>query len=122
MLYAIAADVVLVIHLAFILFVMAGGLLVVRRRRLALLHLPAVAWGALVELNGWLCPLTPLENGLRLRAGEAGLSGGFVEHYLLPIIYPHGLTPDIQVILGALVIAVNVAVYGWLLFGKSSTG
>ena len=118
MLYSIAADALLVIHLLFIVFVMAGGLLVMRWRWLALAHLPAVTWGVLIELNGWICPLTPLENSLRLSAGEAGLSGGFIEHYLLPIIYPRGLTADIQVILATVVIAVNIAVYGYLLFAQ----
>ena len=120
MLYSIAADAVLIMHLLFILFVMAGGLLVMRRRWLALAHLPAVAWGVLVELNSWICPLTPLENSLRLAAGETGIAGGFVEHYLLPIIYPPGLTPEIQVILAAVVMVVNVTVYGWLLISWRS--
>jgi hypothetical protein len=109
------ADAVLVLHLAFILFVVLGGLLVLRRPKLAWLHLPAVAWGALIEFAGWICPLTPLENRLRARGGEAGYSGGFIEHYLTALIYPGGLTRNFQLLLGALVIAINVAVY-WKLW------
>ena len=117
--YKIAADAVLAIHMLFILFVIAGGLLVLRWRWLLVLHLPAVTWGVLLELNSWICPLTPLEQSLRLAAGEAGFSGGFVEHYLLPLIYPDGLTPEIQVVLAGVVMLVNIAVYGRLLFSDS---
>ena len=108
---AVLADLVVLLHLAFILFVMLGGLLVLRRRRLMWLHLPVVAWGAAIEFVGWVCPLTPLENHLRAAAGEAGYSGGFVEHYLIPLIYPEGLTRELQWLLGALVLLVNAAVY-----------
>jgi hypothetical protein len=105
------ADLVVALHAAFVAFVVAGGLLVLRRRWIAAVHLPAVAWAALIEFAGWICPLTPLENALRARAGEAGYAGGFVEHYLLPLLYPSGLTPRIQVALGLAVLAVNVVVY-----------
>jgi len=108
---AVLADLVVLLHLAFILFVMLGGLLVLRRRRLMWLHLPVVAWGAAIEFVGWVCPLTPLENHLRAAAGEAGYSGGFVEHYLIPLIYPEGLTRELQWLLGALVLLVNALVY-----------
>lgn len=108
---AVLADLVVLLHLAFILFVMLGGLLVLRRRRLMWLHLPVVAWGAAIEFVGWVCPLTPLENRLRAAAGEAGYSGGFVEHYLIPLIYPAGLTRELQWLLGALVLLVNALVY-----------
>ncbi len=112
--YALAAYSVLVVHLAFIVFVMLGGLLALRRRWLAAVHLPAAAGGAYVEISGRICPLTALENALRVRAGEAGYAGGFVEHYLLAIIYPAGLTRSIQFALAALVLIVNVCVYRWV--------
>jgi len=105
------ADALVAAHLAFIVFVVAGGLLVLRRRGWAVLHLPAVAWGAFAEISGTLCPLTPLENSLRLRAGDAGYTGGFIEHYLIPLLYPEALTARTQVVLGLAVIAVNVVVY-----------
>jgi hypothetical protein len=116
MLLRLAADAVVVVHLLFILFVLGGGLLVLRWPRLALLHLPAAAWGVAVELLHLYCPLTPLENQLRQAAGQAGYDGGFVEHYLIPLIYPAGLTPQIQLWLGAVVLAINVPVYLWLLW------
>ena len=86
-----------------------------RRPRLAWLHVPAAVWGVLIEFAGWVCPLTPLENALRLRGGEAGYSGGFIEHYLLPVLYPAGLTRNTQLLLGSFVLALNLAVYGLLL-------
>jgi hypothetical protein len=109
--YRLAADAVVALHLAFIAFVVAGGVLVLRNPRWALLHLPAVAWVAWLEFTGALCPLTPLENELRMRAGEAGYAGGFIQHYLLPVIYPPGLTPQVQTMLGAAVVVLNLAVY-----------
>lgn len=114
MLAALAADSVVVLHFAFIVFVVAGGLLVLRWPRLAWLHLPVVAWGAGIEFVGWICPLTPLENRLRRAAGEAGYAEGFIEHYLLPLIYPAGLTREIQIALGLFVLGVNALVYGYL--------
>ena len=116
MLYKLAADAVVLIHLGFVLFVVAGGLLVFRWRWVALLHLPAVVWAVLLEFRGWLCPLTPLELSLRAAGGQAGYSGGFVAHYILPVLYPAELDRALQVALGSFVIAVNVAVYGWLLW------
>lgn len=113
---ALLADGVVLLHVAFIAFVVLGGLLCLRWPWLVLLHLPAWAWGAYVELSGGLCPLTPLENRLRAAAGEAGYRGGFVEHYLLPLIYPAALTRDVQLLLGGAVIALNLAVYAWLLW------
>ncbi|KWT06929.1 MULTISPECIES: DUF2784 domain-containing protein [Pseudomonas syringae group genomosp. 2] len=113
--YRVAADAVVAFHLLFIVFVLFGGLLVVSRPWLALLHVPAVAWGAAVEFLHLYCPLTPLENTLRRTAGEQGYDGGFVEHYLIPLIYPVGLTPGIQLWLGGIVLLVNVSVYGLLL-------
>ena len=109
--YSIVADALVIAHLAFIVFVMLGGLLQLKWRWFIYLHLPAVAWGILVELLGWLCPLTPLEQHFRLLAGEAGYSGGFVQHYLLPIIYPAGLTRDVQILLAISVIAINLVIY-----------
>jgi hypothetical protein len=107
----LAADAVVAFHFAFIVFVVAGGLLVLRRRGWAVLHLPAVAWGAFTEFTGTICPLTPWEQALRQQAGAAGYAGGFIEHYLVPLIYPAALTPGIQVALGAFVLLVNAAVY-----------
>lgn len=109
--YRLAADAVVLLHLAFIVFVVLGGLLALRWRRAPLLHLPAAAWGVYIEASGGVCPLTPLENRLRAQAGQAGYAGGFVEHYVLPTIYPAGLTQDIQLVLAALVLGVNVGVY-----------
>lgn len=114
MLASFAADFVVLVHFAFIVFVVAGGALVLRWQRLAWLHLPAVAWGAGIELIGGVCPLTPLENALRHAAGEAGYAGGFIEHYLLPLIYPAGLTPAIGMVLGLFVLAVNAVFYAVL--------
>ena len=106
------ADLVLVLHAAFILFVVAGGLLVHRHHRLAWLHLPCVAWGFLIELFGWTCPLTPLENLLRRNpAGYSDAHTGFIEHFLAPLIYPSGLTPHIQYLLALLVLLVNAIIY-----------
>lgn len=109
--HAWLADLVLVAHLLFIVFVVAGALLLFRWPRLVWLHLPAAAWGVVIEWTGWICPLTPLENALRRAAGEAGYGGSFVERYLLPVIYPAGLTPTVQFVLGAVVLVFNVAVY-----------
>jgi hypothetical protein len=113
MIERLAADAVLVLHLAFVVFVVAGGGLVARDARWALVHLPAAAWGAYAELTATICPLTPFENLLRKRAGEAGYDGGFVEHYLVPLVYPAGLTPGHQRWIGAFVVAVNALAYAW---------
>ncbi len=87
-----------------------------RWKRLAWLHVPAFAWAALIEFRGWICPLTPLEKRLRQLGGEAGYAGGFVEHYLLPLLYPSGLTRELQILLGAFVLLVNVVLYTWILW------
>src|SRR5690606_21602726 len=108
-----------VLHLLFIVFVVLGGLLVLRWHWLAIAHIPAALWGAVIGLTGDTCPLTPLENRLRHLAGETGYQGGFIEHYLMPVIYPHGLTRDIQFILGGIVIGINLAVYGWLMYRRT---
>lgn len=111
MLTRLAADLVLLSHLLFIVFVFVGGFLAWRWRWVPLLHIPAALWGAVVEFSGWICPLTPLENSLRRQAGQAGFEGGFVEHYIVPIVYPSGLTRTIQVVLGVLVVLINVVAY-----------
>jgi hypothetical protein len=111
MLYGFTADLVVLLHLGFILFVLFGGGLVLVWRRAIWVHVPAVVWGCLIEFSGWYCPLTPLEQSLRLAAGEVGYSGGFVEHYIVGLIYPSGLTREIQILLGCVVLIVNVSVY-----------
>lgn len=113
--YPLLADAVLLFHLAFILFVVFGALLVRRFPRLVWLHLPAAAWGAAIEISGNVCPLTPLENHLRGMNGEAGYRGGFIEHYLLPVIYPHALTREMQIALGVGVVLINAAAYALLM-------
>jgi hypothetical protein len=115
MAYRILADLIVGVHALFVAFVVVGGLLALRWPRVAALHLPAAVWGALIELRGWICPLTPLENSLRAAAGQAGYQGGFIEHYLLPVLYPAGLTRGVQLALGTGVILVNLVVYGFLL-------
>ena len=115
MLYRAAADAVLVLHLAFVVFVVLGGFLVLRWRKLAWVHLPAVAWGALIEFAGWICPLTPLENALRNAAGDAAYAGDFVEHYIVALLYPESLTRDVQVALGIVVVLLNAVIYGAVL-------
>ena len=109
--YGLLADLVLLAHAGFVVFVVLGGLLVLVRPRLAWLHLPAVAWGAGIEFAGAICPLTPLENHLRALAHQQGYAGGFVEHYVFGLLYPEGLTRNVQLALGAAVIMINVLVY-----------
>jgi hypothetical protein len=120
MFYRIGAEVVLSVHFAFIAFVLCGGLLAARWHWLAIAHLPAVAWGFFVEITGRICPLTYAENYLRNQAGESGYSQGFIEHYLLPLVYPAGLTRQIQFVLAGVVILVNALAYGWLLYRHAS--
>ena len=109
--YRIAADFVLITHFAFVLFVVLGGFLVLRWPRLAWVHLPVAVYGAIIEFLGFICPLTPLENSLRQRGGEAGYSGGFIDHYITATIYPSGLTRGIQLVLGVGVLVLNAVVY-----------
>ena len=111
--YRLLANAVVVFHALFIVFIVFGGFLAWRQRwrGVALVHVPAAVWGVLIEYQGWICPLTPLENSLRVKAGQSGYSGGFVEHYLLPAVYPAGLTPRIQMLLGSLALVVNVVAY-----------
>jgi hypothetical protein len=107
----ILADALVLLHLLFVVFVMTGGFLLVRWPRLLWLHLPAAAWGAFIEFSGGICPLTPLENSLRVLGGGSAYSGDFVERYLLPLLYPAQLTPALQQVLGALVVGVNLLAY-----------
>ena len=113
----LAADFVVLLHFAFIIFVVFGGLAGWRRPILMWLHIPAAAWGAFIELSGRVCPLTPLENRLRIAAGEIGYSGGFIEQYLIPVVYPDDLTRWVQISLGVGGVVINVVVY-WLLVAR----
>lgn len=120
--YRSLADLLVFLHLAFVGFVVFGALLVTRRPRVAWIHVPCVLWGALIEFAGWVCPLTPLENHFRELGGQAGYARGFVEHYLLPVLYPQGLTRAAQVLLGILVLGLNGAVYGRLILRRRLGG
>lgn len=117
--YHVAADIVLLLHVSFVLFVIGGGLLVVKWRGMIWLHLPAVAWGAWVEFAGWLCPLTPLENHWRSLAGESAADADFIGRYLPSLLYPATLTRELQVLLGMVVVVVNLALY-WRVFFRGS--
>ena len=109
--YRLLADAVVLLHLGFVVFVVGGGLLVLWRRWMAAIHIPAAAWGVFIEFSGRICPLTPLENDLRALAGEAAYSGDFVERYLIPVLYPPDLRRDVQIALGLFALAVNAGVY-----------
>jgi hypothetical protein len=109
--YALLADLVLLLHATFILFVVLGGVLVFWRRGVAWLHIPCAGWGVLIELQGGICPLTYLENDLRAAANTGGYTGGFIEHYLVPLVYPSGLTPSAQVLLGLAALLINLVIY-----------
>jgi hypothetical protein len=111
MLYGVLADLTAVVHFAFVVGVVFGGLLVLRWPRAAWVHIPIALWGVAIEWGGWICPLTPLENHLRRLAGEGGYEGGFVERYVLAALYPEGLTRELQFVLGAAVLVLNLAVY-----------
>jgi hypothetical protein len=111
MIYRWLAEVVVLFHGAFVVFVIAGGFLALRWRAVVWVHVPAAVWGVLIEYAGWICPLTPLENALRARAGEAGYPGGFIEHYLLRLLYPSGLTSRAQLVFGSVALAVNLVAY-----------
>jgi hypothetical protein len=117
--YRALADLILGLHLAFVLFVVLGVLLVLKWPRAAWLHVPAAIWGVLIEYTGWICPLTPLENSLRARGGEAGYGGGFIEHYIQPLLYPAGLTRGTQLLLGSLALMLNLTAYAGLFVRKS---
>ena len=116
MIYRIGADLIVLIHFAFILFVVAGGFLVVKWHKVSLLHIPAAVWGVSIEFSGWICPLTPLENELRFAGGGTGFSGGFIERYIVSLIYPEELTSGIQFLLGTIVVVINISIYGYLLW------
>ena len=116
--YRLAADVLVAAHFGFVLFVLLGGLLALRWRRLLWAHLPAALWGIAIEFTGWVCPRTPLENHFRRQAGEEGYSGGFIAHHLLPALYPAGMTRGDQIALGVFALVVNVLVY-WRVFARS---
>ncbi|MBB6094473.1 hypothetical protein HNQ60_003360 [Povalibacter uvarum] len=118
MLFRLLADGVLVVHLAFVLFVALGGFLVLRWPSVAWLHVPAACWGAYIEFSGRICPLTPLENSFRERGGEAGYSGGFIDHYITALIYPEGLTRTAQMMIGTAVVVLNVGLYAWAYWKK----
>ncbi|MEJ2545642.1 MAG: DUF2784 domain-containing protein [Calditrichaceae bacterium] len=111
MLARLLADLIVLFHFAFILFVVFGGFLGFRCRWFIWLHIPCAVWGGLIEFAGWICPLTPWENSLRIAAGDSGYGGSFIEHYIVPVIYPSGLTSDVQSVLGIIVIAVNILAY-----------
>jgi hypothetical protein len=121
MIYRIAADLVLVTHFAFIVLVVAGGIVVFRYAWFAWIHIPAASWGAFVELTGRICPLTIFENFLRVRAGQEGYVNSFIEHYILPVIYPAGLTRHVQLVLAGLVVAVNIIIYAKILMRNRAT-
>lgn len=108
------AGVVVLVHMAFVAFVVAGGLLALRWPRVAWVHLPAALWGATIAFGGVVCPLTPLENWLRRRAGEVGYAGGFIEHYVTPVLYPEGLTRELQWALAAVAVLANGLIYGFV--------
>jgi hypothetical protein len=119
--YELLADAVLFLHLSFILFVVLGGLLALKWPWVAWAHLPAAAWGAVVEIMGWICPLTPLEITLRRAAGSVAYDVSFVERYLVPIVYPSTLTREMQMALGLFVLAINLGVYS-VVWGRRSEG
>ncbi len=122
MVHRVLADLVLLVHLGFIVFVVAGGLLALRWRWAPLVHLPAALWGVFIEVSGGICPLTPLENALRRAAGSSGYPGGFVEHYLVPVVYPESLSYPVQLVLAGLLVLTNAFVYLGVLRWRRSRG
>jgi hypothetical protein len=118
MYYQWFADLVVVVHFVFILFVVLGGFLAMRWRKLIYYHLPAVVWGVFIEFSGGICPLTPLENWFRQAAGQSGYEGGFIEQYLVPIIYPVNLTRDLQITFGLTALSLNIVAYGVLIYAR----
>lgn len=115
MFYSIVADLLVILHLGFVCFVVLGGFLVLIWKRVIYFHIPAAVWGALMEFRGWICPLTSWEHQFRKMADQSGYSEGFVEQYILPLLYPSFLTYDIQIVLGTFVIAINILIYGWVI-------
>lgn len=122
MLYRILADLVVLAHFTFVLFAVLGGFVVLKWRRCAWAHIPVVLWAVLIEFSGWVCPLTPLENWLRERSGTMGYRSSFIEHYILPVLYPTALTHQVQIAMGVFVLGVNLAIYGWLMRRSLSMG
>jgi hypothetical protein len=118
MIYRLLADLVLVLHFAFVAFALFGGLLALRRPSIVWLHLPSLLWGVAVQWADWICPLTPLENHFRMLGGEAGYEGGFIEHFVMQFLYPDDLTLELRYLLGAALLAVNAAVYAYLIFRR----
>ena len=116
MIERLAADLLVLIHLLFLGFVALGGLLVIRWRKLWRLHIPCLVWGVLTAFGGWICPLTPIEQSLRILSGEAGYTGSFIEHYITPLVYPPGLKRPMQITLGVLVLVFNAGLYGWMAY------
>lgn len=114
MFYSLLADVVVLGHFLFVLFAVLGGFLALKWPGWAWIHIPAAVWAALIEFAGWICPLTPLENLLREKGGASGYNSGFIEHYLLPVLYPDGLTRSWQIVFGCIVLGINLAVYCWV--------
>lgn len=112
--YGVLADLVVVVHLVFIIFVLLGGLFVLKWKYFSMVHMPAVMWAACIEFQGWICPLTPLENWFRGKAGGVGYQDSFISHYLVPILYPIGLTRGWQIALGAFALCLNIAIYFWV--------
>ena len=121
MLYRLAAEAVLLLHLAFIVFVLLGAAFAQRWRWLVVVHLPAAVWGCFVEITGRICPLTYAENYLRIKAGQSGYRDSFIEHYLLAVIYPAGLTREVQFVLAGVVVVINVAFYVWLFYPRRAS-
>jgi len=115
MLWRVLANLVVMVHVAFILFAVLGGFLVLRSKRCAWIHVPAFIWAALIAFAGWICPLTPLENWLREKGGAIAYSSGFIEHYIIPVLYPVALTRGVQIAMGFFVLGVNLALYRWAL-------
>ena len=124
MIYNSLADLVVIVHFLFVLFVLLGGFLVLWKSHIAWYHVPAVLWGASIEFLGWICPLTPVENLLREKGGVAGYNVGFVEHYIVPILYPASLTRQLQIILGIIVLGINIGIYFtvWMRMRKAGKG
>ncbi len=120
MFFRLLADIIVLLHFVFILYAMFGGFLLLLSKRLAWLHMPAVVWAAGIEFGGWICPLTPLENYLRTKGGGLTYRSGFVEHYILPLIYPAALTRSLQIAIGCLVVGMNLAIYWWV-FSRSTS-
>src|SRR5262245_53669215 len=113
--YQLLADLIVLVHVAFVAFAVLGGLLALRWHRFVWIHLATVTWAAAVELFGWVCPLTPVENWLRRRGGQTSYPSDFIAHYILPLLYPEGLTREVQIALGVFVVLINLWIYSWIL-------